>query len=156
MRWHYRDAALLWLFPPAYGLHLAEELWGGPGFPQWFAIVAGQPLPYAAFAAINVIGMALLVVGVRTASRKEASGWIAVAIATVATINGLLHVAGSVLTRTYSPGLITSVVFYLPLGQLLLIRALHQVEPPRFTRGVICGVCIHVVVSLVAFLIARA
>ncbi|HEV3486821.1 MAG TPA: HXXEE domain-containing protein [Vicinamibacterales bacterium] len=155
MRWHYRDAALLWLFPPAYLLHVAEELWGGPGFPQWLAMVAGQPLPYAAFAVINTIGMIVLIVGVRAAARHEASGWIAVAIATVATVNALLHIGGSLLTGTYSPGLITAVVLYVPLGQLLLIRALHQADRRGFARGIVVGVLIHAVVSAIALALAR-
>jgi hypothetical protein len=150
MRWHYRDAALLWLFPPAYLLHLAEELWGGPGLLQWFAAIAGRPLPRLAFAIINAAGFALLVTGIRMAVRREAAGWIAIAIATVATMNALLHVAGSVMTGQYSPGLITGVVLYLPLGQLLLSRAWSQVEQSRFTHGVVAGVAIHIVVIVAA------
>jgi hypothetical protein len=90
------------------------------------------------------------------AIRREARGWIPVAVATVVTINALLHVAGSVLTGTYSPGLITGIVFYLPLGQLLLIRALHQMEPDRFRRGVIAGVAIHAAVVILAATLTRA
>jgi hypothetical protein len=156
MRWHYRDAALLWLFPPAYLAHLAEEFWAGPGLPAWFAQVAGRPLPEAAFLAINTVAFALLLAGTVAAIRREEGGWIPVAVATVVTINALLHVAGSVLTGTYSPGLITGIVFYLPLGQLLLIRALHQMEPDRFRRGVIAGVAIHAAVVILAATLTRA
>ena len=150
MRWHYRDAALLWLFPPAYLAHLAEEWWGGPGFPAWFAAIAGRPLPRPAFLAINAVAFAALIAGVRAASRRESAGWMAIAIGTVVSLNALLHVAGSVLTGSYSPGLITGVVLYLPLGQLLLVRALLQVESSRFSTGVAAGVAVHVAVILTA------
>ena len=66
-------------------------------FTEWLAIVAGAPLPRAAFLAINV-----------------AAGLF---------INGLLHMLAGVVTGTYSPGLFTSVVLYLPLGGLALLRA---------------------------------
>ena len=155
MRWHYRDAALVWLFPAAYLAHLAEELWGGEGFPAWLARIVGRPLPVSAFLVINAVAFALLIVGTIAAVRREGYGWIAIAIATVVSINGLLHLAGSVITGSYSPGLITGVVLYLPLGQLLLIRALHQVEPARFTRAVLAGVAIHAVVVVVAAAAAR-
>ena len=155
MRWHYRDGALLWLFPAAYVAHLAEELWAGPGFPAWFEHVAGRPLPLRAFVAINAVALTAMVAGTAVAVRREQNGWIAVAIATIVATNALLHVAGSVLTGTYSPGLITGIVLYLPLGQLLMIRALHQVEPRRFTTGVAAGVAIHAIVSLVATGAAR-
>ena len=155
MRWHYRDAALLWLIPPAYMAHLAEEWWGGPGFPAWVALVAGRPLPPGAFLGINAVALVFLLVGLRAASRRESAGWIAIAVATVLSLNAVLHLAGSVLTRTYSPGLITGIVLYLPLGQLLLIRALHQVEPARFIRGVAAGLAIHGVVIVSAATLTR-
>ena len=150
MRWHYRDAALLWLFPPAYLAHLAEEVWGGEGFSLWLGRILGQPLPFASFVAINTVAFVLLILGTAAAARRESRGWIAVAVATVVSINALLHLAGSVVTRTYSPGLVTGIVLYLPLGQLLLIRALHQVEPARFMRGVLAGVAIHTAVVIAA------
>jgi Protein of unknown function with HXXEE motif len=155
MRWHYRDGPLLWVFPPAYLAHLAEEVWAGPGFPEWFALVAGRPLPRGAFAAINLIAFAVLLAGIRAAIHRESAGWIAIAIASVVSLNALLHIAGSVLTGTYSPGLITGVVLYLPAGQLLLIRGLHQVEPPRFIRGVMAGIAIQIAVVIAAMLISR-
>ena len=155
MRWHYRDAALLWLFSAAYVAHVAEEFWAGPGFPAWFAQIIGRPLPVAAFVSINAVAFALLIAAIIAAIRREDAGWMAVAIATVVTVNGLLHAAGTVVTRTYSPGLITGVVLYLPLGQLLLIRALHQMDPARFSRGVVAGVATHAVVIVVAATLAR-
>lgn len=155
MRWHYRDAALLWLFPPAYLAHLAEELLAGPGFPAWVAHIAGRPLPLTAFVAINAVAFTLLIAGTMAAIRDERYGWIAVAVATVLSVNALLHAAGSVMTGTYSPGLITGIVLYLPIGQLLLLRALHQIEPPRFTRGVLAGLAIHTLVIVVAAASAR-
>ena len=156
MRWHYRDEALVWLFTPAYAAHLAEEFWGGPGFPAWFARVAGAPLPVSAFAAINAVAFILLLVGSAIAVRREQQGWIVIAIATVVTVNALLHVVGSVVTGSYSPGLLTGIVFYLPLGQLVLIRALHQVNRAQFTKGVVAGVVIHGLVSVIAAAAARA
>jgi Protein of unknown function with HXXEE motif len=156
MRWHYRDAPLVWLFAPAYVAHLAEEFWGGPGFPAWFAQVAGAPLPVVAFVAINAVAFTLLVVGSAIAVRREQQGWIAIAIATVVSVNALLHLAGSVVTRSYSPGLITGIVLYLPLGQLVLIRAVHQVDRGQFTKGIVAGMAIHALVSVIAATAARA
>jgi hypothetical protein len=156
MRWHYRDAGLLWLFPIAYLAHLAEEFWGGPGFPAWFAHFAGRPLPVSAFVGINTVAFALMLAGTVMAIRRERAGWAAVAIATVVTINALLHAAGSVTTRTYSPGLITGVVLYLPLGQLLLIRALHQVDRASFSAGVLIGVAVHAAVVATAYAASRS
>jgi Protein of unknown function with HXXEE motif len=65
-------------------------------------------------------------------------------------VNGVVHVAGSILTGTYSPGLITGVVLYLPLGQLALIRAWHQAPPRMFLHGVLAGLAAHAVVTATA------
>ena len=152
-RWHYRDAGLLWLFLPAYLIHLAEEWFGG--FPQWVAIIAGGPVPSAAFLIINGVAIVLLVVGIRSATSKEESGWIAVAVAAIALINTVSHASGSILTGTYSPGLISAAVLYVPLGSLVIVRALHQAPSATLTRGVIVGVVLHAFVFVAAFASTR-
>jgi hypothetical protein len=150
MRWHYRDPLLLWLFVPAYLAHLAEEWWAGPGFPAWIAAFAGRPLPGAAFIAINATALVLLVAGIRAATRRESAGWIAVAIATVVSLNAVLHLLGSLAAGSYSPGMVTGIVIYVPLGLLTLLRASHQQSPPAFARGALAGIVIHAVVILAA------
>jgi hypothetical protein len=154
-RWQYRDAALLWWFLPAYLAHLAEELWAGEGLPRWLGRIAGRPLPDPAFLAINAVGVVLLIAGIRAAVRRDSAGWIAVAIATVVSTNAVLHLLGSIATGVYSPGLITAIVLYVPLGSLTLLRAADQMAPRAFGRGVSAGVAVHVLISMVAIAIAR-
>ena len=153
-RWHYRDAGLLWLFLPAYLIHLAEEWFAG--FSRWVAIVAGNPVPGAAFLTINGIAIVLLVVGIRSATRSEESGWTAVAVAAIALINTVFHASGSILTGTYSPGLISAAVLYVPLGSLVMVRALSQAPRATMARGVAAGVILHAVVIVVAFATTQA
>ena len=99
MRWHYRDSALLWLFPPAYAVHVLEELFAREGFPAWLARIAGSPVPVEGFALVNLTGMVLLLAAVRRASRDESAGWMAIAIATIAVLNGMVHLLGTVRRR---------------------------------------------------------
>lgn len=149
MRWQYRDAGLLWLFVPAYVVHVAEEWFGG--FPQWVRLMAGGPMPAAAFFAINGIALVLLVAGVRAAIRSDRHGWIAVTVATIALVNTGAHAAGAALTRSYSPGLISAVVLYVPLGLLAMIRALDQAPRAQLARGIAIGLILHALVFIVAF-----
>jgi hypothetical protein len=153
VRWHYRDPLLLWLFLPAYLLHVIEEYLAG--FPAWFRAIAGQPLPVPAFAAINAVGITVLVTAIIAATRHERLGWIAVAIAMVAVINPLAHLVASILTATYSPGLVSGVVFWLPLGQLLLLRAWYQADGAALRRGVLAGLVVHGIVTATAFALSR-
>jgi hypothetical protein len=152
VRWHYRDPPLVWLFLATYAAHVVEEWFGG--FPEWFAVVAGRPLSREAFLVINALAFAAMAAAIRAAIRREALGWLAIAIATVVLINGAAHLLASLVTRTYSPGLLTGVILYLPLAQLALLRAWHQVSPSLFWRGIAAGVAAHAVVTTTALAVA--
>lgn len=152
-RWQYNDPLLAWLLVAAYAAHIVEEWFGG--FPEWLAVVAGAPLPGDAFLAINAVALFLVAVATRAATRNEARGWLAIAVAAVLFVNALLHILGSVVTGTYSPGLFTGVMLYVPLGGLSLLRAWGQAPHGWFARGVLVGLAAHAAVSLVAFALAR-
>ena len=153
MRWHYRDAGLLWPFVPAYMIHVAEEWFAG--FPQWLAQIVGRPLPDTAFLLINAVALAAMIAAIRAATRAEHHGWMAVAIATIMLINTAAHVAGAALTQSYAPGLVSAVVLYVPLGSLATIRAFDQAPRAQVKRGIIAGILVHAVVFILAFLSAQ-
>jgi hypothetical protein len=94
--------------------------------------------------------MVVMIAGAGAAIKREEYGWIATAIATVLFVNAFLHLLGSLATASYSPGLVTGVILYLPLGQLLLLRAWHQTTAPRFWRGVLAGLAAHALVGIAA------
>ena len=155
-RWSYRDPALLWLLALAYVLHIAEEWLAG--FPRWVAAVVSQPLPDAAFFIINSGVLVVMIAGIRAATRRESRGWIAVAIATIALVNTVVHVAGSILTGGYAPGMLSAVVFYAPLGTLTIIRAIEQAPRSQLVRGIVTGVLLHAAlfpIMLVVLAMAR-
>lgn len=152
MRWRYDDPPLVWLFVASYAAHILEEYFGG--FPEWFAAVAGSPLPRADFVIINALALGAVALAAFAATRRPALGWLAIGIATVAFINGLAHLLASLMWATYSPGLITGVILYLPLSQLALLRAWHQVPPSFFWGGVIAGLLAHTAVTLTALAVA--
>jgi hypothetical protein len=154
MRWEYRDGSLLWLFVPAYIIHVAEEWFAG--FAAWVAQFAGRPVPGDAFFAINGIALLLLIAAVRASTRNQSNGWMAIAIATIALVNTMSHAAGAVFTQSYSPGLVSAVILYVPLGTLTMIRAWDQAPATQLTRGIVAGMSLHALVFIVAFASARA
>ena len=153
MRWHYRDRLLVWLLPLAYACHILEEWFGG--FPEWLAVIVGSALPRPAFVVINTAAMAAMILAARAATQRESRGWMAIAIATILLVNGLAHILASVVTGTYSPGLVTSVVLYLPLAQLALLRAWSQADGAMFGRGVAAGLALHAFVFVLVLGITR-
>ena len=144
---------LVALLPVSYALHVLEEWFGH--FPEWMALVLGAPLPRPAFIAINAVALIAMSVAARAAVARERNGWLMVVIATVLLINGIAHIVGTLVTGTYSPGLVTGAILYLPLAPLALIRARSQLDPAAFTRGVVVGVALHALVVVVAFWAAR-
>jgi hypothetical protein len=155
-RWSYRDPALLWLLAIAYVLHVAEEWLAG--FPRWVAAIVSQPMPDAVFFMINGVVLLLMIGGIRAATRQESRGSIAVAIATIALVNTVVHVGGSILTGGYAPGMLSAVVFYAPLGTLTIIRAIDQAPRTQIVRGIVTGLLLHAAlfpIVLVALALAR-
>jgi len=153
VRWQYRDGALLWTLAAAYGVHVAEEWF--TGFPAWTGRIVGRPVPDAAFLVINAVAAAVLITAIRLATRRESSGWIAVAIATIVLVNTMGHAAGAVFTGSYAPGLVSAVLLYVPLGSLTMIRAMDQAPREQLVRGIVAGVLIHTAVVVVAFASTR-
>src|SRR3546814_6504685 len=80
-----RWVALLLL---AYGAHVGEEWWGGPGFSEWTRSVLGAEVSASRFLAINTIAFLLFAVAVIVALRNHRFGWIAEAPAALLFLNG--------------------------------------------------------------------
>jgi hypothetical protein len=79
----------------------------------------------------------------------------AIAVATIAAVNALAHLIGTLVTAHYSPGLISGIVLYVPLGSLTLLRAAHQARADVVRRGILAGVAIHAAVFIIAFVLSR-
>lgn len=142
-----------WLLalPVSYLAHLVEEWWGGEGFASWTQRVVGAPVSETRFIIVNSIAAPLFVLGTVFAIVNDAWRWFAVTFGTVVLINGALHVLGSVGTASYSPGVITGLALYLPLGLIVLRRGRTQLSPVTFGVAVVLGVAIHAIVAIVAF-----
>lgn len=135
----------------AYAAHVCEEWWGGPGFSAWTHQVLGMEVSPSRFIAINAGGLLLFAVGIAAAIRSNRFGWIAAALAALLFLNGTLHLLATVGFATYSPGTVTGVLLYLPLGGLML-RRMSRVLPERvLLRSVMAGVVAHALVALAAF-----
>lgn len=116
----------IWLFPAAYALHIAEEYWGGEGFPAWISRLAPSPMSDEFFLLANAIGLAAMIFC--TALAASGTGrWLPASIAAVELSNGIFHAAASLVTATYSPGLATGLLLWVPLGTWGLARLRKQV-----------------------------
>lgn len=139
----------VWLFPLTYVLHLGEEYWGGEGFPQWISRVAGANFTEQEFLVLNSFALMLMTVGAWLIYRNTWR-WLLVGLAGVVLLNGGLHLVFSILTWSYSPGLISGVLCWMPLGIVILYRQWHLATRHSFAIGAGIALGLHAIVSLLA------
>jgi hypothetical protein len=132
-----------WFLPAAYLSHVAEEAFGGHGLMEWMAAGGGARLSMAEFIGLNLVGAGVLCLAAWAARRSNIWRWPLVSGATIFVANGIWHVAICMMTRSYIPGLWTSLVLYIPLGGFLLFRLRPLMPPWLFTSAIVVGMTIH-------------
>jgi len=149
-----RDSTKPWwllLLPASYLLHLAEEWWGGEGFAAWTARAVGSPVSTTRFLVLNSVVWPFFLLLTIAAILRPKLAWFPTTFATVVLINAGLHALGSLATWTYSPGLLTGLLLYLPLGTAAIAHGRRVLTPHAFRLAVLLGVIIHALVAVIAF-----
>jgi Protein of unknown function with HXXEE motif len=147
----------VWLFPATYAFHLTEEYFAGEGFPAWVQRVIGVPLSAAEFVGWNVFAFLLMCVAAALVTRFVQLQWIEIALSIAVLGNATAHAVASLVTQTYSPGLITGALIWVPLGTMRLRAALAVCCLRARWTGVMVGVSVVAVTFaiLVAALLRR-
>jgi hypothetical protein len=125
VRWRRRDRRRLtfdqgiWLFPPAFALHVLEE---APGFTRWARRHASERYTQRDFIRNNAAGIVMAVAETWLVSRFRSRTIVFLYFATLVSqqipFNAAFHAGTTVAFRTYSPGLVTSMA-QLPLWHYL-------------------------------------
>lgn len=144
-RWKFYDPVVLWLFPVTYVLHLSEEWLSSAPIAHW-TTRADRPLDGTSFIGANIVGLLLMLIGIRLAPGSTRFHWIVPALATAVLLNTGGHLLGSVSIGGYSAGLITGVILWIPLGMLTLMRVWDQASARTLVAGIIVGVVIELTV----------
>lgn len=142
----------LGLFPVSYALHVAEEAWGGDSFPVWASRLSGTSFSHEEFVALNGVAFAAMCVAVALAARWPRIRYVvAPALGTIVAGNGALHVVASLWTATYSPGLVSGALVWLPLGTWTLRWAAHTLPARQCWVGCAVGALAHGALSAIAW-----
>jgi hypothetical protein len=118
-----------WGMAVASGIHAGEEYIYPGGFLRWMRSVFPHSAPSVG-GAIVINGAFFALVLSPLISNPESAPIFNMSIASLLLANGALHVAGTFLTRRYSPGAITSVLCYFPAAIFTLITI-----PPKWHMG---------------------
>jgi hypothetical protein len=136
------------LFPLAYGLHIAEEYW--LHFPAWVSHLSGRFLSDPQFLLVNVVLLLLMAGAVVVVRARPSEAWLAITLAAILGINAAVHLLGSIVTRTYSPGSITAAFSFVPLAVYAFRRISPRLGRGVALRAVALGAAIHAAVMLLA------
>ncbi len=107
---------LLWLLPISAVLHIIEEFAFPGGFTAWYrnykqSVSASFTAKY--LIKINLILIVFTVLPLLLNARNGIAIWLSVA--SVVFFNAFFHIGGVLRTKKYVPGVITSILIYIPL-----------------------------------------
>jgi Protein of unknown function with HXXEE motif len=103
---------VLWIALFAYGIHILEEY--ELNWRDWARNILHLPVEWVSFYLTNAL---VVVVGVCCAAVGWREPWFALGFPALMLINAtFFHVLPVVLTRVYSPGLATALVFFYPVA----------------------------------------
>ena len=142
---------IIWLIPPAYILHLLDEYLLGVGLPDWLSDVFNANLSKSDFIIINSIGLAATFVIVILNGLNKVNDFFIVALGSLFFLNGLIHLLASILTVTYSPGTISGIILYIPLGVLIFRKILPLLPEQQRSMSIATGIITHIIISIIAF-----
>jgi len=136
-----------WLFPLTYAVHLVEEYAAPEWFGAWSERVLGLAIGPREFIAWNALAFALMCAGTALSIAFSRLRWIEIAMSIGVLGNAMFHLAAGAATLTYSPGVVTGVLLWVPLGASRLWIGLRDCSPRGRRIGISVGVS-AVLVSL--------
>ena len=140
----------LWLFPMTYVVHIAEEYWGGEGYSAYLLRLRGVQLSPTRFLAVQAMDFALVVAGVVISRQLKFPEYMMIILGALVLSNGITHTITALWDGGYGPGLLSSVLLWIPLGVVTLLRMYGHVSHGRLATGVAIGFGINGIVALVA------
>jgi hypothetical protein len=143
------DKFPFYLFAAAV-LHVTEEYFFPGGFIKWITKFVPSSISFrltVKFAVIvNGLFLLLCLSAVFIGGRYP---MFALSIAGLVLVNGFIHLISSVVTRSYSPGLITSLLFYIPIPVYLFNY--FELGSAEIIKLILYGILYHLAVPLALF-----
>lgn len=141
---------IAWLLSVAYLIHLSDECFSGMGFHNWFSKIFDVNLSLNDFIIINSSGFLATVIIAILYHFGKINNFIITALCFLFFINGIIHLASSIMTSTYSPGIISGTVIYMPIGFLVFKNIFPLLPEKQRVPAIAAGIIIQVAVALIA------
>jgi len=141
---------IAWLFPFSFLIHILEEFYAGVGLPIWISNLFSIDLSTDDFILINATGFSLTLIIALLYSLGIAVPLVLLAFGTLVFVNGFIHLGASIMTLSYSPGTLSGIILFIPLGLLTFKKIRPQLSGRDQIIGISLGILIHVLVTSVA------
>lgn len=142
------NVAWLALFPLTYIIHFAEEFWCGEGYPAYLYRLRGVGMTSRRFVVLQAFGFVLFVLGCGVSLMLGFPQLMIAILSGFVFCNGLSHTITAIFDRRCGPGLIASVLLWIPLGVVSVYFLVGQMGNLRLFVGVLFGLAINGVVAL--------
>jgi hypothetical protein len=132
----------------AFAIHQLEEYFGG--FLEWYPMIMNAKLSSEDFILINTIALLITVFFAMMYSLGIRNNFIFVVIGSLFFVNGIVHLMATIFSWSYSPGVISGLVIFLPLGRLIYHRIYPQLPENQRIPSILIGILLLFTVSMIA------
>jgi hypothetical protein len=146
----------VWLLPAIYIIHNVEEYLFIGRFAAKHDIHTSMTESQQAIIYATILGLAAMIAGYKYAKKTDSNFWL-LAIIGALFLNGVTHSIQAIYFRDYVPGLITSLIFYLPFCGYLLISSFRHgiLETRKVPLLILASLLITAVILIFSFGMAR-
>ena len=138
-----------WLFPTSYVIHIAEEYFGGEGYPAYILRLRGVHMSTARFLAAQSVGLILVTIGVVLAKQLKFLPMMLVILGALVAGNAITHTVTALSILSYGPGLVSSILVWGPLGIATMIRYKSAIDDQKqYWIAIAIGVGINVIIGI--------
>lgn len=142
-----------WLFPLTSAAHFCDELFAGGGFYTYVTAIGGRPISLARFASATLFAFLSITIAAWVARKRY--DWVLFVLAAIILTNAVTHLIQSLATRSYSPGLTSGLVLWLPLGGTILYYGFTRSSSSAWWLGLAIGTAMNMAILLFTLNLGR-
>jgi len=131
-------------------VHFAEEWF--IGFPEWAEATLNLNVDATQFLSVNLVGIVVFAFAAIVAYQEPRAAWISVSMATLVSLNTLIHSGLSVAVGVYSPGTVSGWLLYAPVSVSIFWWASNHLSRGVNGWAMALGLIIHGFATLSAIL----
>jgi uncharacterized membrane protein HdeD (DUF308 family) len=148
-------AVWLIVFPVIFIIHFAEEYWCGGGYPAYLFRLRGVHLSTERFLVGQLMGLIFFVAGGIISALLNFPEFMTAILGAFLLANGISHSVTAIWDRGYGPGLVCSVLLWMPAGILALVSMSARISLTRLLIALLIGFGINGLVAIATMRGAR-